>query len=54
MSDLCACAVTRESPAPHPDRIQLYSLLTPNNVKLSIGLEEAAWWPLPGGRATVR
>jgi GST-like protein len=33
-------AVTRRWPAQHPDRIQLYSLPTPNGVKVSIMLEE--------------
>ncbi|HUL97385.1 MAG TPA: glutathione binding-like protein [Usitatibacter sp.] len=32
--------VTRKWPARHPDRIQLYSLTTPNGVKASIALEE--------------
>ena len=32
--------VTRKWPARHPDRIQLYSLPTPNGVKVSIALEE--------------
>ena len=32
--------VTRKWPARHPDRIQLYSLPTPNGVKASIALEE--------------
>jgi GST-like protein len=32
--------VTRKWPARHPDRIQLYSLPTPNGVKVSILLEE--------------
>ena len=33
--------ITRKWPARHPDRIQLYSLPTPNGVKASIMLEEA-------------
>lgn len=33
-------AITRRWPAAHPDRIQLYSLNTPNGVKASIMLEE--------------
>lgn len=33
-------AITRKWPARHPDRIQLYSLPTPNGVKISIMLEE--------------
>lgn len=32
--------ITRKWPARHPDRIQLYSLPTPNGVKVSIMLEE--------------
>ena len=32
--------VTRKWPAKHPDRLQLYSLPTPNGVKISICLEE--------------
>jgi GSH-dependent disulfide-bond oxidoreductase len=32
--------ITRKWPASHPDRIQLYSLPTPNGVKVSILLEE--------------
>lgn len=32
--------VTRRWPAQHPDRLQLYSLNTPNGVKVSIALEE--------------
>lgn len=33
-------AITRKWPAAHPDRLQLYSLPTPNGVKVSIMLEE--------------
>ena len=40
MNDLSAFAVTRRWPARHPDRLQLYSLPTPNGVKVSICLEE--------------
>lgn len=40
MSDLAAFPITRRWPAAHPDRIQLYSLPTPNGVKVSIMLEE--------------
>lgn len=32
--------ITRRWPAQHPDRLQLYSLPTPNGVKVSIALEE--------------
>jgi GST-like protein len=40
VADLAAFAVTRKWPAKHPDRLQLYSLPTPNGVKVSIMLEE--------------
>jgi len=40
MSDLSAFPITGKWPAQHPDRIQLYSLPTPNGVKVSIMLEE--------------
>lgn len=40
MADLSAFPITRSWPATHPDRIQLYSLATPNGVKVSIMLEE--------------
>ncbi|WP_374514580.1 glutathione binding-like protein [Niveibacterium sp.] len=40
MNDLSQFAITRKWPAQHPDRIQLYSLATPNGVKVSIELEE--------------
>ena len=40
MSDLSAFPITRRWPAKHPDRLQLYSLPTPNGVKVSIALEE--------------
>lgn len=40
MTDLSAFPITRRWPAQHPDRIQLYSLNTPNGVKASIMLEE--------------
>jgi len=40
MSDLSAFAITRKWPARHPDLLQLYSLPTPNGVKVSIMLEE--------------
>ncbi|MBB2931167.1 glutathione S-transferase N-terminal domain-containing protein [Paraburkholderia silvatlantica] len=41
MNDLSAFPITRKWPALHPDRIQLYSLPTPNGVKVSIMLEES-------------
>jgi GST-like protein len=40
MADLSSFLITRRWPAEHPDRIQLYSLPTPNGVKISIMLEE--------------
>ena len=40
MTDLSAFPITRRWPAAHPDRLQLYSLNTPNGVKVSIMLEE--------------
>jgi GST-like protein len=40
MTDLSAFPITRRWPAQHPDRLQLYSLNTPNGVKVSIMLEE--------------
>lgn len=40
MADLSSFPITRRWPAKHPDRIQLYSLPTPNGVKISIMLEE--------------
>ncbi len=40
MSDLSAFPITKRWPAAYPDRLQLYSLPTPNGVKVSIMLEE--------------
>ncbi|MGZ8287351.1 MAG: glutathione S-transferase N-terminal domain-containing protein [Allosphingosinicella sp.] len=40
MTDLSAFPITKRWPAEHPDRLQLYSLNTPNGVKVSIMLEE--------------
>ncbi|MEO7072354.1 MAG: glutathione S-transferase N-terminal domain-containing protein [Rhodanobacter sp.] len=40
MIDLSSFPITARWPAAHPDRIQLYSLNTPNGVKVSIMLEE--------------
>jgi GST-like protein len=42
MHDLSAFPITKKWPAQHPDRLQLYSLPTPNGVKASIMLEETA------------
>jgi GSH-dependent disulfide-bond oxidoreductase len=41
MNDLSAYPITHKWPAQHPERIQLYSLPTPNGVKVSLMLEEA-------------
>jgi GST-like protein len=40
VNDLSAFPITRKWPATHPERIQLYSLPTPNGVKVSLMLEE--------------
>jgi GST-like protein len=40
VNELASFAITRKWPAAHPDRLQLYSLATPNGVKVSILLEE--------------
>jgi GSH-dependent disulfide-bond oxidoreductase len=40
MADLSAFPITKRWPAKNPDIIQLYSLPTPNGVKVSIALEE--------------
>jgi GSH-dependent disulfide-bond oxidoreductase len=40
MVDLSDFAITSKWPARHPDRLQLYSVPTPNGVKASIMLEE--------------
>jgi GST-like protein len=40
MNDLSTFAISNKWPAQHPERIQLYSLPTPNGVKVSILLEE--------------
>src|SRR3954466_15205097 len=40
MTDLSAFPITARWPAEHPDRLQLYSVPTPNGVKVSIMLEE--------------
>lgn len=39
-ADLAAFPITKKWPAQHPGRLQLYSLPTPNGVKVSICLEE--------------
>jgi GST-like protein len=40
MTDLSLFPITAKWPARHPERIQLYSLPTPNGVKVSLMLEE--------------
>jgi hypothetical protein len=40
MPSLSSFPITSRWPAAHPDRLQLYSLPTPNGVKVSIMLEE--------------
>ncbi|MDM7456772.1 MAG: glutathione S-transferase N-terminal domain-containing protein [Tepidimonas sp.] len=40
MAQLSTFPITRKWPARHPERLQLYSLPTPNGVKISIMLEE--------------
>jgi GST-like protein len=40
MTDLSSFPITRKWPAQHPERLQLYSMPTPNGVKVAIMLEE--------------
>jgi GST-like protein len=40
MNDLAAFPITKKWPARHPQQLQLYSLPTPNGVKVSVMLEE--------------
>ena len=40
MTTLADFPITKKWPASHPERLQLYSLPTPNGVKVSIALEE--------------
>jgi len=57
MPDLSAFPITSKWPAEHPDRLQLYSLPTPNGVKASIMLEETGlpYEPhLVNSRPTIR
>jgi GSH-dependent disulfide-bond oxidoreductase len=42
LNDLSSFAISKKWPPRHTDRIQLYSLPTPNGVKVSIMLEETA------------
>ncbi len=41
MPDLSAFQITKKWPPKYPDRLQLYSLPTPNGIKVSVMLEEA-------------
>ena len=54
MTSLDSYAITRKWPASHPDRIQLYSLPTPNGVKVSILLEELGLPTRRTGSASIR
>lgn len=40
MTDLSAFAITKKWPARYPERLQLYSVPTPNGIKISVMLEE--------------
>lgn len=40
MADLSTFPITRKWPPQHPDRLQLYSLPTPNGIKVAVMLEE--------------
>jgi len=51
MTDLSVFPITRKWPPQHPERLQLYSLPTPNGVKVSIMLEEIG---MPYEAHTVR
>ncbi len=51
MTDLSNFPITKKWPARYPDRLQLYSLPTPNGVKVSLMLEETG---LPYEPHTVR
>lgn len=42
MNNLRMFPITRKWPAQHPERLQLYSLPTPNGVKVSVMLEETS------------
>jgi GSH-dependent disulfide-bond oxidoreductase len=42
MIDLSAFPITRKWPAQYPDRLQLYSVPTPNGIKVAVMLEETA------------
>jgi GSH-dependent disulfide-bond oxidoreductase len=40
MNDISTFPITKKWPARHPERLQLYSLPTPNGIKVSVMLEE--------------
>jgi GSH-dependent disulfide-bond oxidoreductase len=42
VTNLATFRITRKWPAQHPERLQLYSVPTPNGVKVSVMLEETA------------
>jgi GST-like protein len=42
MTDLSTFPITRKWPPQHPDRLQLYSMPTPNGIKVAVMLEETA------------
>lgn len=52
MTNLSQFPITSRWPAKHPDRLQLYSLNTPNGVKVSIMLEETGL-PYEGHRIAI-
>jgi len=49
MATLADFPITKKWPAEHPERIQLYSLPTPNGIKVAVMLEETglAYEPHP-------
>ena len=51
MRNLNSFPITHRWPAQYADRIQLYSLNTPNGVKASIMLEETGW--MVGGEYSI-
>ena len=46
MNKLDAFPITKKWPAQHPDRIQLYSLNTPNGITVPILKLDPVWDPL--------
>jgi hypothetical protein len=51
MTDLSAFPITKKWPAQHPERLQLYSLPTPNGIKVAVMLEETG---LPNAARLLR